>query len=77
VNRAERRAAARSGKWADTAANFRKLAELDKVLSLNDRRALTKAAGRLDAGESPLRVMASVAPVLDRVRKATTARRIR
>lgn len=72
MNRAERRAAAKNGKWADVPANLRRLSELDKVLSMEDRRRLAEAAGKIEAGDRPLVVMASISDVLGRVKRAST-----
>jgi hypothetical protein len=77
VNRAERRAAARAGRWADVPKQLRQMSELDRVLSLHDRAQLKRAAARIDAGEPPLRVMASIAKTLRNVKRATTPRSTR
>lgn len=51
--------------------DLRRLAQLDKVLSLHDRAELMRAAARIDAGEPPLRVMASISKTLANVKKAS------
>lgn len=77
MNRAERRAQERAGKWADVPRQLRQMSELDRVLSLHDRAQLRRAAARIDAGEPPLRVMASISKTLRNVKRATTPRRTR
>lgn len=69
VNRAERRAAARASQWASLSTDLRRLANLDRVLSVTARKRLMQAAQDVDNGVPPLRVLASVEPILKRVKR--------
>lgn len=69
MNRRDRRRAAKHGTWRNLPTELRQLSELDKVLPAADRQRLRRAADRLDAGVAPLVVLATIAPILNRVRK--------
>lgn len=69
MNRAERRAAAKASQWATLSTDLRRLASLDRVLSVTARKRLLKAAQDVDAGVPPLRVLAGIEPILKRVRR--------
>lgn len=74
MNRAERRAQARHGTWKDLPRQLRQLSELDKVLSIQERAKLRRAADRLDNGDRPLIVMASISTVLAKVDRVSRGR---
>lgn len=65
---ARRRQAAvnRAHRWANLAKQFRTLAG-NELLDIADRQALRKAAARLDRGDRPLVVLASIRATLARV----------
>jgi hypothetical protein len=71
MNRAERRAAAKASQWASLSTDLRRLAQLDRVLSVTARKRLMQAAADVDAGIPPLRVLAGIEPILKRVRRFT------
>lgn len=76
MNRATRRATARAeaSSWTTLSTDLRRLSNLDRILSPTARKRLLKAAADIDAGVPPLRVLAGIQPILDRVKRANGGR---